>query len=140
MMSRMRDRKRGGAAPSFRSPRRPPMKRCLSLALALTAGWLSAPACGQPASEVETAFVYKPDGTQHCETTRGISLDSMAQELIRSGISVYSQRKSYDGREGIALCGGPTGSINAYEIAVSDLLRASQSGFQRLDPSWFDPR
>ena len=64
----------------------------------------------------------------------------MAQVLIRSGIHVYTQRKSHDGREGIAACNNPTGSINVYEIAKSDLQKALQLGFKRLDPSWFAPR
>ena len=116
------------------------MKRSLYLALSLVLVLLLAPAWGQQPSEVETAFVYKADGTQHCDTTPATSLDSMAQELIRSGISVYTRRTSHDGREGIAVCGNPTGGINVFEIAKSDLPRAFQLGFQRLDASWFDTR
>jgi hypothetical protein len=44
-----------------------------------------------------------------------------------------SRRKSYDGREGIALCGDPSGSINVYEIGKSDLSKALELGFKRLD-------
>jgi len=83
----------------------------------------------------ETAFVYKPDGSMHCDSARGISLEAMAQELIRNGISIYARRKSHDGREGIAVCGKPTGGINVYEISKSDLSRALQLGFQRFDLS-----
>ena len=75
-----------------------------------------------------------PDGTLHCDATRGASLDSMAQQLISGGVHVYSQYGSYDGREGIAVCGTPTGSINVFEIAESDLPQALTLGFQRLDP------
>jgi hypothetical protein len=113
------------------------VSRSLYINSALAIFLLLAPA--QQSYGVETAYVYKPDGTRHCEKTPGISLAAMAQVLIRSGIHVYTQRKSHDGREGIATCGNPTGSINVYEIARSDLQKALQLGFQRLDPSWFAP-
>jgi len=101
----------------------------LGLALLLSSAW------GQQSSKIETAFVYKPDGTLHCDTNRGISLEAMAQELIRNDISIVTRRKAHDGREGIAVCGKPTGSINVYEIAKPDLSQALQLGFQRLDSS-----
>ena len=111
------------------------MKRGLYLAVSLGLALLLPSAWGQQSDEVETAFVYKPDGTLHCETTRGISLEAMAQELIRNGISIITRRKSYDGREGVAVCGKPTGGINVYEIAKSDLPQALKLEFQRLDSS-----
>ena len=116
------------------------MTRSISLALCLGLVWLLAPATAQQSGAADTAYVYKPDDTRHCDTSPGIPLDSMAQELIRSGIAVYTRRKSHDGREGVALCGKPTGSINVYEIAESDLARALELGFQHLDQSWFDPQ
>ena len=64
----------------------------------------------------------------------------MAQELVGSGIVVVSQRKSYDGREGVALCGDPTGSINAYEIGKSKLSKALELGFKRLDKAASESR
>lgn len=99
--------------------------------------WIG-PAGAQSSNEVETVLVYKPDGTLHCEATEGVSLDAMAEELVQSGISVHARRKSHDGREGIAVCGSPTGGINVYEIAASDLPRALELGFRRLDPAWLD--
>ena len=116
------------------------MKPSFFPALSLVIIFLLAPAWGQKSSAVDMVYVYKPDGTRHCDTTEGISLDAMARELIRSSISVYTQRNSHDGREGIAICGSPTGSINVYEIKASDLPQALQLGSQRLDPSWFDAR
>jgi hypothetical protein len=118
--------------------RRLKMRRSLYLTPALAICLLLAPA--QQSYAGETAYVYKPDGTLHCDTNPGITLAEMAKVLVRGGIHVYTQRKSYDGREGIAACGNPTGSINVYEIARSDLRKALQMGFQRLDPSWFEPR
>lgn len=88
-----------------------------------------------PSRAAGTTDIYKPDGTRHCDKSPGISLHDMAAELTRHGVRVYAQRKSYDGREGIAVCNNVTGSINVYEIANSDLPRALQLGFQRLDPS-----
>jgi len=81
---------------------------------------------------VPTLFVYKLDGTKHCEPYAGVSLDSMALELAGAGIEVFSSRKGYDGREGIAICGEPTGQINIYEILSSDLAAALSMGFKQL--------
>ena len=81
-----------------------------------------------------TVFVYKLDGTKHCERYAGESLDSMALKLADVGIEVLSSRKGYDGREGIALCGAPTGQINIYEIFSSDLRSALSMGFIKLPP------
>lgn len=116
------------------------MTRSLYLALCLALLVLPAPAVAQQAGTPETAYVYKPDGTRHCDTSPGISPGSMAEELIRSGIPVRMRRKSYDKREGVALCGNATGGINVYEIAESDLPKALELGFRRLDRSWFDSR
>ena len=114
------------------------MTRTLNLALCLTLTLLVAPAAAQQPGAAQMAYVYKPDGTRHCETSPEIPLDAMARELDRSGIHVYAHRKSYDGREGVALCGNPTGSVNVYEIAESDLPKALELGFHRFDRSWFD--
>jgi len=115
------------------------MKRTLHLSLLLVFVCLLVPAHAGQSGATETAFVYKPDGTRHCNSAPGTSLDSMAQELVGSGIVVLSQRKSYDGREGIALCDNPTGSINVYEIGKSDLSRALELGFKRLDKVSSEP-
>jgi len=109
------------------------MKRILHLSLSLVFVCLLVPAHAGQSGATETTYVYKPDGTRHCNNAPGISLDSMAQELVGSGIVVLSQRKTYDGREGVALCGDPTGSINAYEIGKSKLSKALELGFKRLD-------
>lgn len=111
------------------------MKRTLCAALSLTVVFLLAPAWARESAAVETVQVYKADGTRHCEESQGTSLDAMAQELLRNDIAVYSRRKAHDGREGIAVCGKPTGSLNVYGIAASDVPRALELGFQRLDPS-----
>ena len=79
-----------------------------------------------------TIFVFKLDGTMHCDPYAGVSLDSMALELGGAGIKVFSRRKGYDGREGIAVCGAPTGQINIFEIAFSDLAPALSLGFKQL--------
>jgi len=83
-----------------------------------------------------TLFVCKPDGTIQCDTSQGVSLDSMEQELRSADIKVFSRRKGYDGREGIALCGDPTGQINVYEIASSDVSEALGLGFKQLPENW----
>ena len=116
------------------------MKQRLCLVLSLTIIWLAVPAGAQQPDGAEMVYVYKPDGSRHCDKFSGISLDTMAKELSDSGIAVYARRKSHDGSEGIAVCGKPTGGINVYQIAGSDLPRALELGFRRLEPSWFDSR
>jgi hypothetical protein len=112
----------------------------LALALLLPSALLFPPARAQARPSPGTAFVYKPDGTRHCDQGAGVPLAAMAQQLDRGGVRVYTQRKSHDGREGIAVCGKPTGGINVFEIDASDRARALRMGFQPLDPSWLDPR
>ena len=85
---------------------------------------------------VRTIFVFKLDGTNHCEPCAGLDLDSMELELQAAGIEVFSRRKGYDGREGIAICGAPTGQINIYEIASGDLSAALSLGFKQLFENW----
>jgi hypothetical protein len=116
------------------------MTRSLYLAPCLALLLLLAPAAAQQPVGIQAAYVYKPDGTRHCDASPEVSLDSMAEELIRSGIPVHMRRKSHDGREGVAVCGNPTGSINVYEIGESDVPKALELGFRHLDRSWFNPR
>jgi hypothetical protein len=87
-------------------------------------------------SAASSLFVFKLDGTTHCEDAKGVSLDSMEQELTTAGIKVISRQKGYDGREGIAVCGAPTGQINIYEIASSDVSAALGLGFRQLPENW----
>ncbi len=87
-------------------------------------------------SSASTVFVFKLDGTVHCENSTGITLDSMEQKLTSGGIRVFSRRKGYDGREGIAICDAPTGQVNIYEIASSDLSVALKFGFRPLPENW----
>ena len=83
-------------------------------------------------SSSSTVFVFKLDGTVHCENSKGITLDSMEQKLTSAGIRAFSRRKGYDGREGIAVCGAPTGQVNIYEIASSGLSVALKLDFKPL--------
>jgi hypothetical protein len=110
----------------------------VTLILAIFIGLLTSPllihSAGTPS--VRTLFVYKLDGTKHCEPYAGVSLDSMALELAGAGIEVFSSRKGYDGSEGIAICSEPTGQINIYEILSSDLAAALSMGFKQLPENW----
>ncbi|MCC8960330.1 hypothetical protein H8B02_45105 [Bradyrhizobium sp. Pear77] len=80
----------------------------------------------------KTAVVYKYDGTILCAEGSGIKLDDMAKELTSAGIAIISQKKATDGLMHIQLCGSITGSVNAYEIASSDLQKALDLGFSYL--------
>jgi hypothetical protein len=83
----------------------------------------------------DSLFVYKLDGTNHCETDNGVDVVAMKHELTDAGITVISMRKGFDGREGIAVCGSPTGQINIYEISAPHLKMAQKIGFKRLPES-----
>ena len=85
-----------------------------------------------------TLFVFKLDGTKHCDSNTGVNIDAMALELSNAGIDVISSRKGYDGREGIAICGEPTGQINIFEIFSVDLASALGKGFKRLPNRWIN--
>ena len=78
----------------------------------------------------DTLWVFKLDGTVHCGPPEGIAPEVMARELTASGIPVLAVRKGHDGREGIALCGQPTGQINLYEIPAVQRVEARQAGFR----------
>jgi hypothetical protein len=108
------------------------------LILATCLGFLISPLIVHSAgtSSNRTLFVFKLDGTKHCEPYTGVNLDAMALELSGAGIEVFSSRKGYDGREGIAICGEPTGQINIYEIPSSDLASALSMGFKQLPENW----
>ena len=81
---------------------------------------------------VSSVYAYKLDGTKQCETDPEITLVTMEQDLISAGVKVISRRRGFDGREGIALCGAPTGQINIYEISSSDLPVAIGQDFMKL--------
>ena len=85
---------------------------------------------------MSTIFVFKLDGSKHCEPYTGVDLDSMELRLTAAGIKVFSRQRGYDGREGIAICGAPTGQINIYEIAYSDLSAALSLSFKQLPKNW----
>lgn len=104
------------------------------LILALSSGALVYPVMvyADETSSGNSVFVYKLDGTMQCEDLQGASLESMEYELTSSDIKVLSSRKGYDGREGIAVCGQPTGQINIYEVLASDLSTALGLGYKQV--------
>ena len=105
-----------------------------ALVLIVCLGVLSYPIFTNSAGNLaeQNIFVFKLDGTKHCESNSEVELDSMELELTSIGITVISKRKGYDGREGIAICGSPTGQINIYEIISRNLPNAVKLGFEKL--------
>ena len=81
---------------------------------------------------MNSLFVYHLNGTKHCEPDSGIGSATMGQQLTNAGIKIISMHKGFDGREGIAVCGSPTGEINIQEIPTSNLSVALRIGFKRL--------
>lgn len=94
--------------------------------------FLYLPSCGVDGLSGEPdAFVraYKYDGSVQCEEG-GIPLQEMAAELIAADVKILCAKKRHDGMVRIALCGEPTGNINVFEIAASDLSKAEELGFR----------
>ena len=81
--------------------------------------------------QVETVFVFKPDGSLQCGERVGIAVQSMEQEL--RGIQVFSRNNRPDGMMRIQVCGAPTGQINVYEIPATSLSEAEKRGFKKLE-------
>lgn len=89
---------------------------------------------------MENNWIYKADGTIQCQAEpKAISLEDMAQELIKilGGDSIVQQRKLHVPT--IDVCGAPTGAINAYELTPKayylwDHGFIGHIGFQKLDP------
>lgn len=105
--------------------------RYVSLAcLVLCAGIVTGHAGNR--GSVVSVYVYKADGSRQCEHSSLDTLASMREQLADAGINVFTSRKGWDGREGIALCGSPTGEINIYEIDAAALHKAMALGFREL--------
>lgn len=79
-------------------------------------------------AKAEKILVAKPDGSQQCESTSGIPLDRMAQDL--GDIKIYRQFKANDGMMRIQVCGAPTGMHNVYEIDAANRQKALDVGFE----------
>jgi hypothetical protein len=80
----------------------------------------------------DTVSVYQPDGTLQCGWGEEIPLDTMAKKLTDAGIAIIKKEKSNDGLGHTKQCGGLTGQINLFEIAVPDLPKALKLGFAIL--------
>lgn len=67
------------------------------------------------------SWVYKADGTIQCEQSTETTLDAMRVELAKliDGKNILNQEKR--SIPAIALCGSPTGKVNAYEITEEGL-------------------
>ena len=82
--------------------------------------------------QTNSLFVYQPSGAMHCEPNSGIGLSTMGQQLTEAGIKVISMHIGFYGREGVAICGAPSGEINIYEIPASKINTALRISFKRL--------
>lgn len=98
------------------------------LTLLLTAAVTVAPAGGHVIGPEPQIKVFKYDQSTQCNND-GISLPAMAKELRRAGIDVQCSQKARDGFLYPAVCGGPTGIINVYQINPENIPDAQQLGF-----------
>lgn len=78
----------------------------------------------------ETVWVYKYDESTQCTPNSGLELKDMQKQLKK--IKVVSAKKQPDDKMRTAVCGAPTGIMNAYEIFKIDLNRAIKLGFKVL--------
>ena len=77
---------------------------------------------------MKSVKVYKPDGSLQCNQGQAVSVKEMQREL--RDIKIISSEKKHDGLMRIQVCGHPTGMNNVYEIAESDLEKATGHGFK----------
>src|SRR5712691_970315 len=94
----------------------------------LVAAFLCLPLGTAALGSSQTTKVYKPDGSIQCQMS-GVALEDMEKELTSKGITVLSSCYSHDGLIRPAVCSVPTGSLNVYEIDVSQLQKARDLGF-----------
>jgi len=77
----------------------------------------------------EFVQVYKSDGTKQCQST-AISLKSMSQVLVSSGIDILCSHKDDDSLIHPNSCGSPSGSINVFKINTVNLADVISMGFK----------
>jgi hypothetical protein len=103
----------------------------LSLAAGLLALSLSMPAQAQAPAGV---WIFAPDGTLQCGMGQEIPLDEAKAALEKRGVRVLAAEKRHLPMMIVALCGAPTGAVNAFEISDADraaLHGAAREGFAR---------
>ena len=75
--------------------------------------------------------VYKSAGSVSC-SGGGLTPAQMQIELTGAGIGVISAACGADGNPVIAMCGGPDGRINVFEVQAADVAAAQALGFALL--------
>lgn len=75
--------------------------------------------------------VYKSAGSVQC-SGGGLTPAQMQIELTGAGIGVISAACGANGNGVIAMCGGPDGQINVFEVQAADVAAAQALGFALL--------
>lgn len=75
--------------------------------------------------------VYKSAGSVQC-SGGGLTPAQMQIELTGAGIGVISAACGANGNGVIAMCGGPDGRINVFEVQAADVAAAQALGFALL--------
>jgi hypothetical protein len=93
----------------------------------------------KPVAPIKFVKVFKRDIALQCQG-QSTSPDSMAKELIASGIDVACAQKNSDGLLHPAVCGGISGNINVFKISKNDVVKAQISGFHPVSelPEYVD--
>ena len=89
------------------------------------------------AAETTTApagslWIGKSDQSTSCNTQKALSLEETAKELKTAGIKYSKQKKVYDNKMHIAMCGADKGIKNSYLISAQDETKAVSLGFEKL--------
>jgi hypothetical protein len=97
----------------------------------LIAGLAIAGCAGRGVAAPATVTVYQTRGAIQCGD-RGVPPTAMARSLTDAGVAVLRLACGHDGLMRATVCGAPTGEINIFEIAASDLAAAERLGFRAL--------
>lgn len=85
----------------------------------------------QASTPVEKNFVniFKNDGATQCQST-AITLNTMASELVNTGIDVVCSQKAFDGKRHTLSCGAATGAINVFKINKANIEDIASLGYR----------
>jgi hypothetical protein len=105
------------------------MQRSLLMIFAIAC--FSLAGCGTDGTIEPSAKVFKSRGSIQC-AEGGTAPEIMKNELITAGIEVRSFSCGSDGLAHPAVCGGPDGAINIFDIPQSMIAQAQSLGFASL--------
>ncbi len=88
-------------------------------------------ACGGSEDPPPSTMVFKSRGSVQC-TGGGTPPATMSLELTNAGVTVLSSACGFDGLAHPAVCGGPDGAINIFQIPESQTNSALSLSYSLL--------